>query len=132
MGDAIKIESKNDFDYRYPSRNTGSSILASNLVTGTKVPSNAFVEGINRRIPGGDECYTKREKLPDARHPNDSVSESISSYELVGCGPISHPNISSRNAALLRARPLSVSPSPISIYVRPCVRARRGTPMEMA
>ena len=36
---------------------------------------------------------TEREKLPDAHHPNDSVSESISPYELVACGPISHPNI---------------------------------------
>lgn len=53
--------------------------------------------------------------MPDARHPNDSVSESISSYELVGCGPISHPNISKcRPPARL---PLSVSPSPIFLYI---------------
>lgn len=51
--------------------------------------------------------------MPDARHPNDSVSESISSYELVGCGPISHPNISSRNASLLRVYP---SPSHLRLY----------------
>lgn len=67
--------------------------------------------------------YTEREKLPDAHHPNDSVSESISPYELVACGPISHPNI----WAALRVQnvqappPLSsypLSPSFVRFYIR--------------
>ena len=58
----------------------------------------------------GAVLYTKREKLPDAHHPSDSVSESISPYELVACGPISRPNIS---AALLIEN--------ISRYIYMCV-----------
>ena len=99
-GDVIKIESN---DFHCIGIGIGhengifDQILASNLVSngdkGSVQPlSEALTAGYLRGCKREEgERYTKREKLPDARHPNDSVPESISSYELVGCGPISHP-----------------------------------------
>lgn len=90
-----RIERFPPYRYRYPSRNgIFDQILASNLVSnGDKGSVQPLSEALTAGYLGMEEGerYTKREKLPDARHPNDSVSESISSYELVGCGPISHP-----------------------------------------
>ena len=98
--DVIKIESN---DFHCIGIGIGhengifDQILASNLVSngdkGSVQPlSEALTAGYLRGCKREEgERYTKREKLPDARHPNDSVPESISSYELVGCGPISHP-----------------------------------------
>lgn len=75
--------------------------------------------------------YTEREKLPDAHHPNDSVSESISPYELVACGPISHPNIwAALRVQNVQAPPPLLLPSLTFVrtflYPRSCTHGTRG------
>lgn len=86
------------------------------------------VGGVNCWILQGRGLYTEREKLPDAHHPNDSVSESISPYELVACGPISHPNISTRaapwpNTFVHHAFPPRTPSRPVFLYPRSCTHA---------